>query len=168
MIMLIEVSDSTILLRDIAGDAAQTAAHHINPSEERLSSIDQPADDNTWHEVPDMSAGNMKAQARDQFNKNKPFSKGDVQNATNNAGSAYQDPNVDNRGAGSNIASNLQSQASANVPESTKQTGRDMAHKTKGYVNEKIPQERRDQTIYRLKKMIVEIQGHSDCKFTCS
>lgn len=27
-----------------------------------------------------------------------------------------------------------------------------------------MPKERRDQTIWRLKRMIVEIQGHNDCK----
>lgn len=162
------MSDSTILLRDIAGDAAQNAATRINPSEQQLASIDRPADDNTWHDVPDLSAGNLKSQARDQYNKNKPFSRGDVQNATHDAAGAYQDPSVDNRGAGSNIASNLQNKASANVPDSTqehaRQTTRDLSNRTKNYVGEKVPQERRDQTIYRLKKMVVEIQGHPDCK----
>jgi hypothetical protein len=27
-----------------------------------------------------------------------------------------------------------------------------------------MPQERRDRTIWRLRKMVVEIQGHPDCK----
>jgi hypothetical protein len=36
--------------------------------------------------------------------------------------------------------------------------------KTKKYLSEKIPKERREQTVWRLKKMIIEIQGHADCK----
>ena len=44
--------------------------------------------------------------------------------------------------------------------------GRDVASSTKAqvqeYLKERFPQERRDQTIYRLKKMIVEIQQHED------
>ena len=42
----------------------------------------------------------------------------------------------------------------------------DIANSTKAqvkdYLKEKFPQERRDQTIYRLKKMVVEIQQHED------
>jgi hypothetical protein len=34
--------------------------------------------------------------------------------------------------------------------------------KTKKYLSEKIPKERREQTVWRLKKMIIEIQGHAD------
>jgi hypothetical protein len=31
-------------------------------------------------------------------------------------------------------------------------------------LKDKMPQERREQTIWRLKKMVVEIQGHQDCE----
>lgn len=34
----------------------------------------------------------------------------------------------------------------------------------KEYLSEKVPKERREQAIWRLKKMVIEIQGHSDCK----
>ena len=33
-------------------------------------------------------------------------------------------------------------------------------------MSEKVPKERREQAIWRLKKMIIEIQGHADCKHT--
>lgn len=36
------------------------------------------------------------------------------------------------------------------------------------YLNEKVPEERRDQFIGRVKKMLVEIQSHSDCKYSCN
>lgn len=41
---------------------------------------------------------------------------------------------------------------------------KELADKTKNYLSEKIPKERREQTVWRLKKMIIEIQGHADCK----
>lgn len=41
---------------------------------------------------------------------------------------------------------------------------KEYSDKTKNYVSEKIPKERREQTVWRLKKMIMEIQGHADCK----
>jgi hypothetical protein len=32
------------------------------------------------------------------------------------------------------------------------------------YLSDKVPKERREQAIWRLKKMVIEIQGHADCK----
>ena len=163
------MNDATILLRDIAGDGAQSAATRINPSQDALGQIDHPADDNTWHDVPDLSAANLKAQARDTYGKNKPFGKGDVQNATGQAvntatadGTATED-DIDARGGATTAMNNLKSTASENVPDETKDKARNLGNRTKGYLGDKMPKERREQTIYRLKKMIVEIQGHSDC-----
>ena len=163
------VSDSTILLRDMAGDAAQSAATRINPSEERLAQIDRPAEDNTWHEVPSVS--DIKGRANDLVQKNKPLSKGDVQDAANSTANA-DDPQA----AGQGQAAALKDKASANVPDETKDNlnqaqdklkeTKDTARlKAKSYLSKKVPQDRRDQTVWRLKKMIVEIQGHEDCRF---
>ena len=182
------MSDASVLLRDIAGDAAQKTATRINPSEDRLSQIDEPAADNTWHDVPDLSPANLKAQARDQYNKQKPFSRTDVQKA---AGDATQNAHPDgsrdpadaamleadsrNQGtasgmdpqAGANTAmNNLRGTASSNVPDETKDRARDTKNRTADYMRTKLPKERREQTIFRLKKMIIEIQSHSDCEFS--
>ena len=184
------MSDATILLRDVAGDAAQKAADRVNPSQDQLSQIDHPAEDNTWHDVPDMSRGNIKSQAQGMYNKNKPFSRNDMMDA---AGDATQSANPNNsrdpassadmmardqqygtdsgidgrQGAQTGIQS-LRDRANENMPQETQDRVRGMADntkaRTKGYLSEKLPQERRQQTIYRLKKMIVEIQGHQDCK----
>ena len=65
------------------------------------------------------------------------------------------------------MTDNLKNQARANVPEETQEKARNAKNaaveKSRNYLDKKMPQERRDQTIWRLKKMIVEIQGHSDC-----
>ena len=58
------MSDATVLLRDMAGDAAQTAASKVNPSDDALNQIDRPAPDNTWHDTPDLSKDNLKNQAK--------------------------------------------------------------------------------------------------------
>jgi hypothetical protein len=68
------VNDATILIRDIAGDAAEKAASKVNPNEDQLAQIDRPADDNTWHDVPDMSTGNFKNQISSKL----PIGKKDV------------------------------------------------------------------------------------------
>lgn len=179
------MSDASVLLRDIAGDAAQKTATRINPSEDRLNQIDDPADDNTWHDVPNMSAGNLKAQARDQYNKQKPMSRNDIKNAAGDAtqtahptgsrdpqDAAMREADARNQGTGSGMdpqaganqaLGNLRGTASQNIPDETKDRARDTKNRTTEYMRNKVPKERRDQTIYRLKKMIIEIQSHSDC-----
>lgn len=67
--------------------------------------------------------------------------------------------------AGANQAlGNLRGTASQNIPDETKDQARSTKNRTNDYLRSKVPKERRDQTIFRLKKMIVEIQSHSDCK----
>ena len=180
------MSDASILLRDIAGDAAQKAANRVNPSEEELGQIDQAAEDNTWHDVPDLSRENIRNQAKAHYNKQKPFSRDDAQNAagdaTQNAHPSGardpaetaalagqeqrydQDQGVDAKGGAKQGLSNLQGTASENIPDETKERARDTKNRGVDYVKTKLPKERREQSIWRLKKMIVEIQGHQDCK----
>ena len=155
----------------MAGDAAQNAATRINPSEEKLSQIDSPAADNTWHDVPSVTG--LRDQATDMYNKNKPFSKKDAKDATADATATAQDAPADasKQGTAENAAGNaagkLATTAKGNVPEETQAKAKESANKTReqarDYLGKKMPKERRDQTIWRLKKMIVEIQGHDDC-----
>ncbi|KAG8530372.1 uncharacterized protein KY384_004874 [Bacidia gigantensis] len=155
------LQDATILVRDIAGDAASNAASRIKPGEDQLNQIDHPAEENTWHDVPDLSAGSLKTQAKDQYNKNKPFNKADAQNATNNAATTADQQQ--DAGAGAQTAvGNLTNTASQNIPQEQKDKAKEFQSRTKGYLGDKLPKERREQTIYRLKKMVVEIQSHSD------
>lgn len=48
------------------------------------------------------------------------------------------------------------------VAPSEKSRTREYAEKTKSYLAEKMPKQRREQAIWRLKKMVIEIQGHAD------
>lgn len=163
------MNDAIILARDIAGDAAQKAATKINPDEDKLAQIDHPAEDNTWHDAPNLSKDNLKQQLNDR----KPFSKGDAQAAVNKGVDAAQrsDGSVD-PAAGANVAGgHLQDRS--DVDPDTQQKADDAKGKaqeyrdrTTGYMKNKMPEERRDQTIWRLKKMVAEIQGHQDCEFS--
>lgn len=183
------MSDASILLRDIAGDAAQKAANRVNPSEEQLGQIDQAAEDNTWHDVPNLSRENLRNQAKAQYNKQKPFSRDDAQNAVGDASqNAHpsgardpvdtgalagqeqrydQDQGVDAQAGAKQGLSKLGGTASENIPDETKDRARDTRNRGVDYMKSKLPKERREQSIWRLKKMIVEIQGHQDCKPCC-
>ena len=181
------LKDASILIRDIAGDAAQKTANKVNPSDDALAQLDEPAEDNTWHDVPDLSRDNIRSQARAHYDKQKPFSRGDLQDAAQTAGDKGMDhaqnaPTSDDTTPG-NLdgpagaqegaqagADQLKDKASANVPDETKDKVRDTknnaAQRSRDYMRKKMPQERRDQTIWRLRKMVAEIQGHEDCKCT--
>jgi len=188
--------DAQILIRDIAGDAARKAADKVNPSEEALSQIDESAEDNTWHDVPDLSLGNLKSQLKSQYAQNKPFSRGDVQDAARTAqdtgiSHAQNVPTSDDKTPGDlNVPAGaqegaragvdaLKSNAQQNVPDEAQDRAREMkdraretkenvAQRSKDYLKQKMPQERRDQTMWRLRKMVAEIQGHPDCEYDLS
>ncbi len=182
------MDDALILLRDIAGDAASKAADKVNPSEEQLAQIDKPAEDNTWHDVPDMSAGNIKNQIKATYGNQKPLDRNDVRDAAGDASqgahpSGSRDPTdtaylagqdqrsdtasgVDAQNGYENAAKTLRERASQNIPDETKEKakghGRAARERTQNYLSEKMPEERRDQIRYRLKKLLVELQGHPD------
>lgn len=173
-------------MRDIAGDAATNAAARVKPSDEQLNQLDSPAEDNVWHDTPDLSTGNIKNQIKSTVNKNTPVHRDDLQQA---AGDASQSANPNgsrdpadtaqlaakdqqngtssgvNAVAGAHAAAQtLKDRASENTPEEAKDKARDTKRRTKDYLYGKMPEERREQTIWRLKKMVVEIQGHPDCR----
>ena len=170
------LSDASVLLRDIAGDAAQNTANKVKPSEEKLNQIDKPADDNTWHDTPELSAEKLKAQAKQSL----PFGKGDAKQAAGDINqAAHPDGSRDPRdtaqlgvhegqtgqstGLNAQAALNVaKDKVDQNVSEEDKDKARARRDQLNNYLKGKMPEERRDQTIWRLKKMVVEIQGHQD------
>lgn len=166
------LNDSVLLLRDIAGDAAQNAAGKVRPSEEQLSQIDRPADDHTWHEAPNFSKDNVKSQLQNAY---KGDAKQDAKNVAN-AGINAANPSsqgVDAQAGGGaardqashhinqNISDEDQQQL-RETKENAKETANQYRERTKQYLSNKIPEERRDQLIWRLKKMVIECQQHPD------
>lgn len=175
------MSDATVLIRDIAGDAAQKAATKVNPSDDDLAQMDKPAEDNTWHEAPDLSRDNL----RNQFQSRMPVGKKDLQDVAGDATQAAhpsgsRDPTDaaalaaqdQQQGTSSGMdaatgaktgAQNLKGKLSDRMDEDQKQKMREYRERGNNYFKDKMPKERRDQIVFRLKKMIVEIQGHQDC-----
>jgi hypothetical protein len=166
----------------MAGDAATNLARRTKPSEDQLAQIDAAAEDNTWHEAPNLSKENLKSQMQATYNKNKPFGKEGVKDAAAVASqetSGSTDPAVTADSAADGTvgrtdavagaaagAEHLKDQASANeIKEKANEKRRQLSVSAKNYLAGKMPEERREQTIWRLKKMVVEIQGHSDCMY---
>lgn len=177
------LNDFITLIRDIVGDGATNVAQKVNPSEDALNQIDQPAEDNTWHDKPDLSRDNLKNQVQSRV----PIGKKDVQDAAGNATqtahpSGSRDPadaadlaardqqeggnsGVDAQSGAKVGAENLKNKVDANTDDDQKEKARQYREKTRNYFKGKMPKERRDQVIFRLKKMVVEIQGHPECRF---
>lgn len=180
MLITVLVSDAAVLLRSMAGDAASKTAAKVQPSDEALSQIDKPAEDNVWHENPELSKDKLKAKL--------PFGKKDLKEAAD-AGTATAHPDgstdprhtaelavkdqqegtssgVDARAGASAAISTLKDKANTGESGDAAQKAKDKKDeynaRTQNYLKGKMPKERREQTIWRLKKMIVEIQGHSD------
>ncbi|KAI6916844.1 hypothetical protein KC368_g18823, partial [Hortaea werneckii] len=174
------LSDMTVLLRDIAADSAQKTADKARPSEEQMKEIDVPAEDNTWHEKPDLSKENLRNQAKSRAPIGKKEAKeaaGDAVEAGHPEGS--RDPSdaaalaakdqqegtqsgVDAKSATTAGGKSLKNKFSENMSEEQKEKMRQYRERTNDYFKNKMPKERRDQLIFRLKKMVVEIQGHQD------
>lgn len=164
------MNDASILLRDIAGDAATNAAGKVRPSEDRLAQIDRPADDNTWHDAPDFSKQNIKSQIQKNYKGDDPHQ--DAQQVAANATTAAQNTSTDsgvNVGAGIDAAkqtaqerTGVTDQEAAEAKEAANKRAAEYRAKTLDYLKKKVPQERREQTIWRLKKMILECQQHPD------
>lgn len=146
------MNDAVILLRDIAGDAATKAASKVNPSEDELRQIDEPAPDHTWHEAPDLSRENIKNQMSQRTGRQAPAGARD---------SGYQPGDVTTDNQQSGDQSGLDTDAAKEAAKGRTAEARDRA---RNYLSRKVPDERRDRTIWRLKKMVVEIQSHPDCK----
>ena len=182
------LSDATVLLRDIAGDAAQKAATRVQPSEDQLNQLDEPAEDDTWHDTPNV--GEFRSNLQSKINQNKVFGKKQAEKAAGDAAAAAhpegkRDPaevadltaqekqsgqsnGVDAQQGATAGVNTLKQAASENIPDEQKEKARnkkaEYRDRTKDYLGTKMPKERREQTIWRLKKMVVEVQGHQDCK----
>ncbi|KAI1822523.1 hypothetical protein F4861DRAFT_514264 [Xylaria intraflava] len=151
------LSDATVMIRDMAGDAATTAVTKVRPSEEQLSQIDQPAEDNTWHEAPNLSKENVRAQLQNVYKR-----------TTGREDDEAADAAIDGVRQGDTraTAGAIADKAKAATAEENQQKARKMAadyrRQAREYLGKKVPQERRDQTIWRLKKMVLECQQHPD------
>jgi len=176
------LNDVVVILRSIAGDAATKAASRVSPSQDELEQVDRPAPDDQWHDVPD--AGQLKDQFRRQVDSRKPFGRNDIHEAAKSATQTAHPNNSSDpkdladktaedtrHGAASGVdakagleagVSHLRQRADENIPESDKNAGRQYRDRTQRYFENKFPEQRRDQIIWRLKKMVVEIQGHED------
>lgn len=129
------MSDATVLIKDIAADASQKAANQLRPSEEELAQIDTPAEENTWHEKPNINKDDLKSKFK---RSDKP---------------TVGSPQIDETTGTADTES---------VTPSEMSRRNKYASQTKEYLQDKIPKERREQTIWRLKKMVIEVQGHAD------
>jgi hypothetical protein len=161
------LKDATILLRDMAGDAATNAAARVKPNEEDLAQLDHPAQDNTWHDAPDMSKNGMKGRLQGHYKGNpKEDARAAVAEGTSGAHPSGSSDPRDLASTAATAKDALKRNVNENVDDETKEKARakreEYRERAKNYFSRKMPQERRDQTVWRLKKMVLECQQHPD------
>ncbi|KAI0468387.1 hypothetical protein F4859DRAFT_524632 [Xylaria cf. heliscus] len=160
------LSDVGILLGDMAGDAATNVATKVRPSEDKLKQMDLPADDNIWHEAPDFSKENIKTQLQSVYKSIGHTA--DARDASNKTlEGAHQpdnimDPQAETQTKTGVVSEKINVNTSEEDRQAAKNTGTEYRRRTREYLNKKVPQERRDKTVWRLKKMIFECQQHPD------
>ncbi|KAE8229396.1 hypothetical protein CF326_g5632 [Tilletia indica] len=168
------VQDFGIIGRDIFADAASKAADYARPDESKLGQVDQPAPDNQFHDdIPGQKEKNKVKDALNSVDTEKL--KNDVKNEV--AGHAQDvagavDPNASdeqNKAAATEAAKDKAelvkqkaNKLTDKIPEKHKELIKQNANAASEYFKEKFPQERRDQFIFRLKKIVVELQRHRD------
>ncbi|CAN9237050.1 unnamed protein product [Alternaria alternata] len=142
------------------------------PSEDRLNRLDEPAEDNTWHDTSDLNRENLHNQAKNSLpfgNKNKDEAKSDLRERAKDinqaAGPKRSAPHEGQTGQSTGINARgaletAKQKVDANTSEEDKNMARARRDQMNNYLKGKMPEERHEQTIWRLKKMVVEIQGH--------
>ncbi|KAL2271494.1 hypothetical protein VTJ83DRAFT_865 [Remersonia thermophila] len=161
------LKDATILLRDIAGDAATHVASTVRPSQEDLSQIDLPAEDNTWYDAPDLSKDKVKGKFHEYY---KGDPRQDIKVAAAQGTTSQGETNGPQAAAeGTNLATSrdaVKQKLTENIDEETKEKAKarseEYGERARNYFNRKMPQELREQVVWRLKKMILECQQHPD------
>lgn len=172
------LEDLLLLVRDMAAEGASKVTSKLRPDQHRFDKIDEPAPDHTWHEKPP-SLGKMKdilrpkaQEARNQTQTLFGQAQQEAQDVEKVSPSVYDqsDPQGADRGD-IDSATNVELQTaeqhlSGHIPDEHKDQARHVIESTKNqakdYLKEKIPQERRENTIVRLKMMVAEIQQHED------
>lgn len=162
----------------MAGDAAANAAQRVRPSEEDLRQIDRPAADNTWHDAPDLSKDNARQQFQ-RFYKGDPREdlqaaakegtttahpegkddpRGIAEHVERDRAAGTANSGVNATGGASAAVNKLQDTVNGQLTdearakkEDARNRGREYREKTKNYFNRKVPEERREQIVWRLK-----------------
>lgn len=145
--------------------------------------MDNPAQDNTWHDAPDFSKDNWKKEAQNIYKGDPKKDLKDTANVAKQEGSAVGNQKLQqtsgaapgpqqtattnaNGQANGHVTGHLKERVEQNVDPETKEKIRkrneEYRRKAREYLNKKVPQSRRDQTVWRLKKMVLECQQHPD------
>ncbi len=143
----------------MAGDAATNAAESVRPKREELEQVDRPAPDNTWHDAPDMSrealrgkfrqysGGNSGEKVRTAAAESTPQDQAASSLGPGDPSTAAGPHRQADASSGADVTGSVDNRSKYKV-EAKREEYRERA---KHYFSRKMPQERRDQTVWRLK-----------------
>lgn len=158
----------------MAADAASNAAARVRPSQEDLDRLDEPAADHTWHDKPELSKDRMKGKFHEYYKGNPkedakaagsegaseahPGGSSDPRDLAGTAareGQTGGSTGVNAGGGAATAADTLKQKVNENVDDDTKEKAKqrkeEYRRRVREYFNRKVPQERRDQVVWRFK-----------------
>ncbi|PWN48589.1 hypothetical protein IE53DRAFT_375503 [Violaceomyces palustris] len=150
--------DLGYVARDIFADGAAKASEIARPEEEKLNQVGQPGPENEFHD--DIPGALKKKQAEQKLEPAKEEAKEHANDLVNSV-----DPNAsheENKAAAAETVKAKANLLAERIPQKHKDLAKEHIDKTRVYAKEKFPKERREQFIYRLKKVVVECQRHHD------
>ena len=131
--------------------------------------MDKPADDHTWHDTPDFSRSNLKEQGQRLADSGPAQDAKDVAAVGQDASNADRTTdvrNVDAEAGRDAVKKTADKKLNKNVDGDTKDNvkkgGEAYRRRAAEYFKKKMPEDRRDQIVFRFKKMILECQQHQD------
>ncbi|TRM64226.1 hypothetical protein BD626DRAFT_429803 [Schizophyllum amplum] len=176
------LSDFAVIGRDVLAKGASEAAGKLRPTEDQLAKVDEPAPEGEF-----MSKEEYEQQKREAKEKAEAFKNGrynhderpvlnmaageaDLIEDTPSSSEYSVEPATTTDVANSSDKpktlmgkmKGLRNDLSAKIPQQHKEKANEHLDRGKDFIDDYFPQERREQYIYRLKKVIVECQKHDD------
>ncbi|TDL17822.1 hypothetical protein BD410DRAFT_793854 [Rickenella mellea] len=159
------LSDFKLIGLDLFAETATSIAERTRPAPEALAKVDDPAPPQGWDGSPSQVPG-----ATTETNGTTPATAAVANDKTPAApaspAEAVKEDKEPNGAAAATAGAEKKSFISriqgltGRVPEKHKTRAKEELTSAKKYLKDEFPQERRDQFIYRLKKVVVECQSH--------
>lgn len=174
------LKDASFLGRDVLADGLSKAANGARPTEQQLADVDDPAPSNQWEGANGVTADHTTGVPRtevealvDHANRKKEEvreivaqdmrqvqAKVDAQTTRTGPDGqiVVQDPEV----AKADGKATLKEKTWGRISDKHKDVLKEQYEAGKHYAKDKFPEERKQRFIYRLKKVVVELQRHRD------
>jgi len=157
------LSDFALIGRDLLARGAAKAATKLRPDEERLARVDDTAPQDEFVERGDINYGIQKVRERTDATTSEAKDVKDSHASDIRHISSKDAPVEEKKKGFTDKMKDIRDDLAGRIPQEHKDTISDQYDRGRRFLTEEyFPEERRDQYIYRCKKVILECQKHED------